>query len=126
MNAVLFRVELYVSDIERSYCFYKEILGLELFGRNEKSLRFNYESFSLLIASHDLLESNHYLKRERNVGSVGGGVELIVVVPSIEDIYRNCQEKRYPIEVGIESYEWGMRGFKLVDPDGYFIRVTSK
>ena len=26
----------------------------------------------------------------------------------------------------IQTYPWEMRGFKVVDPDGYFLRVTSK
>jgi lactoylglutathione lyase len=49
--SVLFRVELYIRDIEESLKFYQDIIGLELYGRNERSARFNYDCFSLLITS---------------------------------------------------------------------------
>ena len=56
----------------------------------------------------------------------GNGFELIIVVDRIEDVYERCKEKRCTIQEEIQTYPWEMRGFKVVDPDGYFLRVTSK
>ena len=55
----------------------------------------------------------------------GNGFELIIVVDRIEDVYERCKEKRCTIQEEIQTYPWEMRGFKVVDPDGYFLRVTS-
>lgn len=30
------------------------------------------------------------------------------------------------IEVEMEEYAWDMRQFKVADPDGYFLRITSE
>ncbi|MYL42100.1 MULTISPECIES: VOC family protein [Virgibacillus] len=42
---------LYVKDIEESLRFYQDIIGLKLYGRNERCGRFKYDCFSLLITS---------------------------------------------------------------------------
>ncbi|AUD21748.1 lactoylglutathione lyase [Bacillus sp. HBCD-sjtu] len=119
-----FRVKLYVNDIEKSLLFYEEVIGLKLYKRNMHAVRFNHDQFSLLLASDSTLNENHYFyaRKERK----GNGFELIIVVDRIEDVYERCKEKRCTIQEEIQTYPWEMRGFKVVDPDGYFLRVTSK
>src|SRR5690606_12818576 len=124
--SVLFRVELYVKDIEKSIEFYQDIIGLELYGRNERSARFIYDCFSLLIASETILDQQHYFNNKAQSNIKGNGFELIIVVDQLEKVYQRCLNHNYPIEVGVETYPWKMRGFKLADPDGYFLRITSK
>ncbi|WP_252502694.1 VOC family protein [Sporosarcina sp. Marseille-Q4943] len=124
--SVLFRVELYVKDIEESLKFYQDIIGLELYGRNERSGRFNYDCFSLLIASESILGDEHYFNSKAKSDVKGNGFELIIVVDELEKVYQRCLKCNYPIEVDVEKYPWNMRGFKIADPDGYFLRITSK
>lgn len=124
--SVLFRVELYVKDIEESLDFYQNTIGLELYGRNERSGRFNYDCFSLLIASESILEDGHYFNSTAQSNVKGNGFELIIVVDELETVYQRCLDSDYPIEVDVEKYPWGMRGFKVADPDGYFLRITSR
>jgi len=124
--SVLFRVELYVKDIEKTITFYRDILGLELYGRNARAARFNYDCFSLLFASETILGEEHYFNNAGKSNVKGNGFELIVVVDELEDVYQRCVDHDYPIEVDVETYPWDMRGFKVTDPDGYFIRITSK
>lgn len=123
---ILFRVELYVKDIERSIKFYQDIIGLELYGRNERSARFNYDCFSLLITSESILGVSHYFNNKAQSEVKGNGFELIIVVEKLEKVYQRCLENEYQIEVDVEKYPWDMRGFKIADPDGYFLRITSK
>ncbi|MHC2831629.1 VOC family protein [Bacillus sp. F9_6S_D1_P_5] len=120
----LFRVKLYVNDIEKTLLFYEEVIGLKLYKRNMHAVRFNHDQFSLLLASDSILNENHYFydRKERK----GNGFELIIVVDHIEDVYERCKEKRCTIQEEIQTYPWEMRGFKVVDPDGYFLRITSK
>lgn len=124
--SVLFRVELYVKDIEESLKFYQDVIGLELYGRNEKCGRFNYDCFSLLITSESALNDQHYFKNKARSDIRGNGFEMIIVVDELEKVYQKCMDSHYPIEVDVEEYSWNMRGFKIADPNGYFIRITSK
>lgn len=124
--SILFRVELYVKDIEESLNFYQNIVGLKLYGRNERCGRFNYDCFSLLITAESTLEDDHYFNNRAKSDFKGNGVELIIVVDELETVYNRCLDNNYSIEVDIEKYPWDMRGFKIVDPDGYFLRITSR
>lgn len=124
--SVLFRIELYVRDIEESLNFYQDIIGLEMYGRNERCGRFNYDCFSLLITSESILGDEHYFNKKSKSNIKGNGFELIIVVDELEKVYQRCLDNNYPIEVDVEEYPWKMRGFKIADPDGYFLRVTSK
>ncbi|SER23873.1 VOC family protein [Piscibacillus halophilus] len=124
--SVLFRVELYVKDIEESLNFYQDIIGLELYGRGKRGARFNYDCFSLLLTSESALGDKHYFNNKAKSDIKGNGFELIIVVDELENVYQRCLDNNYPIEVEVEKYPWDMRGFKVADPDGYFIRITSE
>lgn len=124
--SILFRVELYVDDIEKSLDFYENIIGLKLYGRNERCGRFNYDCFSLLITAKTALEKDHYFFTKAKTDIKGNGFELIIVVDELENVYERCRKHNILPEVEIEKYPWAMRGFKISDPDGYFLRITSK
>ncbi|MFA1822925.1 VOC family protein [Virgibacillus oceani] len=124
--SVLFRVELYVKDIEKSLKFYQEIIGLELYGRGKRGARFNYDCFSLLLTSESTLGGNHYFNNKAKSDIKGNGFELIIVVDELKKVYQRYLDHNYPIEIEVEKYPWDMRGFKIADPDGYFLRITSK
>nr|WP_270608120.1 VOC family protein [Bacillus mobilis] len=56
----LFRVQLYVNDIEKSLLFYEEVISLQLYKRSMHGARFNHDQFSLLLVSDSRLNENHY------------------------------------------------------------------
>lgn len=120
----LFRVKLYVHDIEKSLLFYETIIGLKLYKRTEHTGRFNHDCFSLLLASDSTLNENDYFYNRKEMK--GNGFEQIIVVNRIEEVYERCKERHCTIQEEIQTYPWEMRGFKVVDPDGYLIRITSK
>lgn len=124
--SILFRNELYVKDIEESLDFYENIIGLELYGRSKRGARFNYDCFSLLLTAEEVLGDKHYFNNKAKSEIKGNGFEMIIVVDELEGVYQRCLDNNYPIEVEVEKYPWEMRGFKVADPDGYFIRITSK
>jgi lactoylglutathione lyase len=34
--------------------------------------------------------------------------------------------RNYPIESELKLQSWGMKDFRITDPDGYYLRLTSK
>jgi lactoylglutathione lyase len=107
-----------------SVLFYETIIGLKLYRRSERTARFNHDCFSLLLANDSTLNENHYFYNQKEMK--GNGFELIIVVDWIEEVYERCIERQYAIQEEIQTYPWEMRGFKVVDPDGYYLRITSK
>lgn len=119
-----FRLELFVEDLQRSIRFYEEILTLVFSKKNATSAMIKLGDFSLLLTPDYILNENHYLKRG-GLKPKGKGVEVIMVFDNIEQIYQHVLEKNYPVESNLKMQSWGMKDFRIVDPDGYYLRLTS-
>ncbi|RWQ73370.1 VOC family protein [Bacillus cereus] len=119
-----FRLELFVDDLQRSIRFYEEILGFAFSKKNETSAMVKLEDFALLLTRDHILDKNHYLKKG-GFNPKGKGVEVIIVFDNIEQLYQHVLEKDYPVESNLKTQSWGMKDFRIVDPDGYYLRLTS-
>lgn len=58
-----FRLELFVTNLQKSIKFYEEILNLTFSSQNEDGAIIKQENFSLLLTSDNLLDENHYFKK---------------------------------------------------------------
>ncbi|AWC28759.1 VOC family protein [Bacillus cytotoxicus] len=119
-----FRLELFVEDLERSIRFYEGILGLTFFRKNETGAMVKLEDFALLLTPDYILDKNHYLKKG-GLTPKGKGVEVIIVFDNIEQLYQHVLEKNYPVKSSLKTQPWGMKDFRIIDPDGYYLRLTS-
>ncbi|MFP7487601.1 VOC family protein [Priestia filamentosa] len=119
-----FRLELFVEDLKRAIRFYEDIIGLTFSKKNETGAMIKQDHFSLLLTHDSILDENHYFKKG-GLHPKGKGVEVIIVSDDIEKLYNHVLEGNYPIESKLELRSWGMRDFRIVDPDGYYVRLTS-
>ncbi|KAA6458858.1 VOC family protein [Bacillus cereus] len=119
-----FRLELFVEDLQKSIRFYEEILGLAFSKKNGTGAMVKLEDFALLLTPDYILNENHYLKKG-GLNPKGKGVEVIIVFDNIEQLYQHVLEKNYPVESNLKTQSWGMKDFRIVDPDGYYLRLTS-
>lgn len=56
---------------------------------------------------------------------LGSGSELVISVENLEEVYNKVKDS-IAKEVGeIKQQEWGLRDFRFLLPDGYYIRVTE-
>ncbi|MBB2749754.1 UNVERIFIED_ORG: catechol 2,3-dioxygenase-like lactoylglutathione lyase family enzyme [Rhizobium aethiopicum] len=119
------RLELFVEAPERSIDFYRRVLGFEIWGSASAgyTLLTNGDA-AIAINSRSALASDHPLRIETGERA-GLGIEIVLSVADVEDAYRSAKESGWPVsDVAIQP--WGLRDFRLVDPDGYYIRVTSR
>lgn len=120
------RFELFVTDTEKSVAFYRDVLGfteLQSFG--------NYYpvkngDVTIGIGSASGLKTNHYFQPEITSQRKGIGVEIVLEVDDVEALFEQVKKSGYPIAEELQQQEWGLRDFRLVDPDGYYLRITSK
>jgi catechol 2,3-dioxygenase-like lactoylglutathione lyase family enzyme len=119
------RVELFVADLDRSAGFYVEVLGFRV-ERNDPgyvavrrgSATIGIGLMSGLPAAHPILSRS---------GERGGlGVELVIEVPDVDALYRSVVASGWPVATPPGDRPWGLRDFRLLDPDGYYVRVTSR
>ncbi|MFJ8071995.1 VOC family protein [Peribacillus sp. NPDC096447] len=120
------RLELFVESIEKSVGFYRDILEFNA----PKEIIHTYVpvkkgSVTLGLGEMKSLPENHPLKVSNNSQQTGLGVEIVLEVEDINDIYNKVVEKGYSIQTKLTKRSWGLEDFRLIDPDGYYLRVTS-
>ncbi|MFS0560588.1 VOC family protein [Terribacillus sp. 179-K 1B1 HS] len=122
----MFNTELFVQKLAASVVFYRCLLGKGCAEHNEKRALFKADGGgSLLLTDETVLNDDHYFAAMAE-SKKGKGVELILPVVDVEMVY-NKFNSLYPnhIESEIRARPWGKLDFRVVDPDGYYVRVTS-
>ncbi|WP_079710091.1 VOC family protein [Paraliobacillus ryukyuensis] len=120
------RLELFVESIEKSVEFYRNVLEFNA----PKDTKANYipvikGDVVLGLGEMKNLPDFHPLKVSRNGQQVGLGVEIVLKVEDVYDVYNKVVGKGYPIQTDLAERPWGMIDFRIIDPDGYYLRITS-
>ena len=119
-------LELFVSDLARSRRFYGEILGFKTV-QTESSGYTRLESGNATIALNDVQRIPKSHPSRQDPGErVGKGIEIGLLVEDIEIVYQQVQSAGVDIAEKLKSRPWGARDFCLHDPDGNYLRISSK
>ena len=111
------RLELTVRDMEASKDFYTRLLDFEI----EKVE--NAEYIALRNGQARIGLSTHSdLHDER----VGRGVEIVLEVDDVGLFHERVRSAGPKSISALKKEPWGLTDFTVADPDGYFIRVTSR
>lgn len=126
-NASL-RLELFSSDVEQSVDFYTQILNFSIEGNstNQSYQQVTKGSVILGIGPEAKMSENHYLRLKGNDSRRGIGVEIVLEVDDVLASYQQVKRSGYPIHAELQDRPWGLTDFRLIDPDGYYIRITSR
>ncbi len=126
-QAMSLRLELFVRNMEASIAFYCHILGFHVQRKEADyaSLRCGAVMLGLGPAAKLPVDegyfTQHKLEHERGVG-----VEIVLEVNDVHAFYSHVQATAYPITEPLMMRPWGLTDFRLVDPDGYYLRMTSR
>jgi len=119
-------VELFVSDLERSVAFY-EALGFRVTRRWEDWLKLAREDGVAITLQGDshAVAGPHFFTPDIGRHPRGTGVEIVVQVADVDAVHEAARAAGLRIVKPIQDRDWKARDFRLADPDGYFVRVTS-
>jgi lactoylglutathione lyase len=122
------RLELFVQDMDQTIAFYTHVLGFEVLRREEEyaSLRNGTCIFGLGPIAKLPAECEGYFTRSKLSAAHGLGVEIVLEVNDVSVVYKHVQSCGYPIEEPLQKRHWGLTDFRLVDPNGYYLRITSR
>lgn len=120
------RFELHVSKPERSIEFYTKILGFSLIRAGEDYSELRRDAVTIGIGTAEGLEEENYFWPEIETNKKGVGVEIVFEVDDIRRFYEEVKATGYPIREDIGYRSHGLTDFRLVDPDGYYLRPTSR
>ncbi len=122
------RLELFVQDMDQAIAFYTYILGFKVLRREEDyaSLRNGIVILGLGPIVKLPEESGGYFTRSKLRAARGLGVEIVLEVDDVHAMYEHAQSCDYPIEEPLQKRNWGLTDFRIVDPDGYYLRISSR
>jgi lactoylglutathione lyase len=115
------RIEIFPSDLDATVDFYRDVLGFELL-RDERVTDIPYVSLQrgrvrLGAAGRPFVDPS--LRRPPS------GVELVLEVDDVDAMLARVVGAGGALDEGLTDRPWGLRDFRLVDPSGYYWRVTE-
>jgi catechol 2,3-dioxygenase-like lactoylglutathione lyase family enzyme len=115
------RCEIFPADLDATLDFYQRVLGFGLV-RDERDERNPY--LALVLGDVELgastgPDADHSLRRPPI------GVELVIEVDDIDTCYAQVVYAEWPVDDEMAVRAWGLRDFRLVDPSGYYLRITE-
>ena len=122
-----FRLELFVDDLEASIRFYETALGFSLVRRDADyaSLRRGAAILGLgAIAKLPVDADGPGFTQARLTGVRGAGVEIVLEVQDVDAALEDVTRAGGRVVEPLRDRPWGLRDFRLIDPDGYYLRVT--
>jgi lactoylglutathione lyase len=124
------RFELFVDDVERSLAFYSAALGLQPPPGYDPQgyVPVSAGSVRIGLQRSSALPAEHYFQRAHFSGPRGVGVEIVVEVDDVDAVFARARDAAVTQGGQVEpraARPWGQTDFRLIDPDGYYVRVTS-
>lgn len=118
-------VEFFVSDIERSLAFYRA-LGFDVAQRYGDWILLRRGDIKLAIQGDaHAVEGPHYFTPNIQRKPRGTGVEVSIQVTDVDAEYIRAKTAGLNIVKPMQDRPWKARDFRVADPDGYFLRITS-
>lgn len=54
------------------------------------------------------------------------GVEIVLEVDDVDAERERVVGQGWPLDADLVDRPWGLRDFRVLDPDGYYLRITSR
>lgn len=117
------RFEIFPAALSRAVDFYSRVLGFELV-RDERDSAHPYVS---------LRRDEEWIgaaQRAREVPVAARrppvGVEIVLEVDDVQLERQRVARVRWPVDEDLVDRPWGPTYFRVCDPDGHYLRVTSR
>ena len=130
MGPVGVRFELFVDDVEQSVAFYAAALGLQPPPSYDPQgyVPVGAGRVRIGIQRRSALPAKHHFRPAHFAGPRGVGVEIVIEVDDVHAAFARAREVAVSHGGQVEplaARPWGQTDFRLIDPDGYYVRVTS-
>ena len=129
------KIELFVRDLEVSARFYADALGfqrepkrqVEAGGRMLEHQALRHGNTIVALGLLDRLPRSHPIAPKSPDERVGRGLELCFYVPEPDlDAWQDrARAAGYQVVHELAERPWGARDFRMIDPDGYYVRVSG-
>ena len=120
------RLELFVDNIEESIEFYTAVLGFEKLAGGPTYVPVKNGATVFGLGLTKSLSKSHYFNPQLQDQRRGLGAEIVLEVEDVSQYFERVKNSGHPILSPLVRRPWGQTDFRLADPDGYYLRITSK
>lgn len=123
-------LELHVPDFEPVKQFYAH-LGFEVMWERQPEQFKGYvvmkmeDNILCFWAGNEYVYEQLYFKKFPQNSPRGYGVEIVVMVADIDAYYQQVKNVTNVVE-DLTLQPWGLKDFRIEDPFGYYLRITSQ
>jgi catechol 2,3-dioxygenase-like lactoylglutathione lyase family enzyme len=117
------RVELFVADLDRFADFYTRVLGFELADDRRR------QDPPYAAVRRDLVRigaARSWTPVDRDARALPAGAELVLECDDVTGERDRVISAGWPLDADLTERPWGLLDFRLSDPDGYYLRFTSR
>ena len=124
-QSVKLQVNLAVRDLHVSAAFYTETFEFKELANNPGYILLKRNDLVLGLKTDELLW--HPDPREHPDAALvrGVGIELVLEISDIGQFHARMQKAGVTIHEPLKEQPWGASDFRMLDPDGYYWRITS-
>ncbi len=121
------RLELFVADMQKSIDFYTGVLGFERMRGGPTYVPVRSGSVVIGLGPVANLPKPHHFRPEVQQERRGLGTEIVLEVDDVQAFYLQVKQSgKARILSPLRKRPWGLTDFRIADPDGYYLRVTSR
>ncbi len=117
------RCELFPDDLDAAVHFYVDVLGFEV-EQDERRSSSPYVALAFGAARLGLAQ------RDDVIGAAHrrppAGAELVLEVADLATALDRVLTAGWPLDEGLTRRPWGLVDFRLLDPAGYYWRITTE
>lgn len=119
------QVNLAVKDLQVSAAFYTETFDFKERANNPGYILLQRNALVLGLKTDELLWYPDPGEQPVEALVRGVGVELVLETSDIDQFHARMQQAGAAIHEPLKEQPWGARDFRMLDPDGYYWRITS-
>jgi lactoylglutathione lyase len=123
------RFELFVVDVDATMRFYEDVLGFTSTTSESGYVALRNGTVAIGVGLLARLPVDHpFRTRWPSSAPPGLGVEIVLEVDDLDGFFKRAQEQIHDRGGQIQALAeqpWGLRDFRVIDPDGYYVRVTE-
>jgi lactoylglutathione lyase len=117
------RIEIFVADLDAVADFYTRVLGFAMADDRRQ------EEHPYLAVRRDHVRIGavkSWKPVDRAARSLPTGVEIVIESDDVTAERDRVLAQKWPLESDLRIQPWGLTDFRLFDPDGYYLRITSR
>lgn len=119
------RLELFVKSVPDSMDFYTRVLGFDTVSYQPDDYSvFRKGEIQIALQDQAQLPDDHPLKPHHR--PVGLGIEIVLEVKDVQAAYEQVQQEQWYITDTLAQRPWGLQDFRVIDPNGFYIRITER